>query len=141
MIVGGRELLKAYGYDVDKQKVKAIILVDRKKKVIDADRYRFRILSMIVFLGEFRCVFSYNDCKNKCEYYEFSVDNVVQEMFSFTKCPYILEYDMDPVNLKRSQRILNDEDRRYYEKIKELYDLGDPNIFDCDDSFNIDLLL
>ena len=126
--LGGYNLLETLGIKIGKNSVKAIVLVDRKQKLSDNPeaRYRFRVLSVIAFVNSLHQLFDYNECKNKAEYFD-THSKGDESFFNCLQQPFIFEYTFNQSkSTERTQRLLNDYDLEYYEKIKQQFNLGDP---------------
>ena len=90
----------------------------------------FRILGISVKIDSLIQQFNYEECiKRDCGYLEIGMKNT-NEYINAIKLPCILDYSFDGNNAHRIQRGLNKNDLEYYERMKEQYDIGDPNLVD-----------
>ena len=128
MTIGGSVLSKKLGFDNSKN-YNMIVMVDRRK-LINNERYNFRILGISVKIDSLIQQFNYEECiKRECGYCEISLKNT-KEYINAIKMPCILDYSFDGNNVYRIQRGLNKNDLEYYERMKEQYDIGDPDLVD-----------
>ena len=129
---GGYRLLETLGFKIDDKYMKAIVLVDRKHRIKDYPKntYRFRILSIIIITNNLHQLIDYNECKVKAKYFEFTSDDIDEKFLNCIQEPFIFEYTFDKGKVSRIQRILNNADMQYYEKIKQQYNFGDPTLVD-----------
>ena len=133
---GANKLLEKLGFNIDNKFMKAIILVDRKRRLNGYPNYtyRFRVLSVIIFKNDLYRLFDYNVCKDSSEYFEIIPRHALNNDEIFINCiqePFIFEYTFDKGKVVSIiYRLLNNADIKYYEKIKKQYNFGDPTLVD-----------
>ena len=89
IIHGGPNLLKSLGFDL-KTKTDMSVLVDRKQR-LELNLYRFRVLAVIVKIGQLSQLFNYHDCKEKFDHFE--VGSVEANQFiNCIQMPCIFDY-------------------------------------------------
>ena len=130
--LGGHRLLETLGFNIDDKFMKAIILVDRKYRLKGYPRYtyRYRVLSAIIIENDLHQLIDYTECKVKAEYFEITPEDNDEKFLMCIQEPFIFEYTFNKGKVSRIQRILNNADMQYYEKIKQQYNFGDPTLVD-----------
>jgi len=131
-VKGGRELLSRLGYNADKQKMMAAVLVD-KRQIMDGDSnsklmlqyYKFRVLAVSVNVNGNVKIYDYKDCKEKwVKYLKMCIRNDRDEIINHVEMPCIIEYDIGKNgSIDRAYRGLNPVDKEFYDVNKNKYKL------------------
>ena len=120
-------LLGKLGLDKSK-KCNMIIMVDIRKLSYN-ELYQLRILGISVKIDNLIQQFDYEECiKRDCGYLNINFGTSIN-FINAIKMPCILEFSFDK-KVRRIQRGLNKNDLEYYERMKEQYDIGDPDLVD-----------
>ena len=106
-----------------------IIMVDRRK-LLEYKQYRFRILGISVKIDNLIQQFDYEECiKRDIGHLIFNFGTSI-DFINAIKLPCILDILIDGKNFNIIQRGLNKHDLEYYERMKEQYAIGDPELVD-----------
>ena len=121
-------LLERLGLDKSK-KCNMIIMVDRRK-LSDDEQYQFRILGISAKIDNLIQQFDYEECiKRDIGHLNFNI-GASFKFINAIKLPCILDISIDGKNFNIILRGLNKNDLEYYERMKEQYDIGDPELDD-----------
>ena len=105
-----------------------IIMADRRK-LLDDERYRFRILGISVKIDNLIQQFDYEECiKRDIGHLNFNLGTSI-DFINAIKLPCILDISFDK-NFNIILRGLNKCDLEYYEHMKKQYNIGDHELVD-----------